>query len=87
MHEFIHLLTSWPHWAFEFVKDFVLFVPAYLLGRISLKRHDRKVHQVPRIPKKSKNHKALKGSGSQVLNSPLLEESRIPQRAALKKED
>lgn len=48
MDEFLHILTSWPHWAFEFVSDMVLAVPAYIIGRLSVKRHDRRHHGLPK---------------------------------------
>ena len=45
MHEFVHILTSWEHWAFEAISDLALALPAYLLGRFGLRRHDRTRHK------------------------------------------
>jgi hypothetical protein len=44
MHEFIHILTSWPHWAFEVVTDIAVIIPGYVIGRLGVKRHDRRKH-------------------------------------------
>lgn len=44
MHEFIEIVTSPGHWAFEALSDAVFAVPAYFLGRWRLRTHDRKVH-------------------------------------------
>jgi hypothetical protein len=43
-HELPHLLTNPDHWAFEAISDLVLAVPAYILGRIGIRRHDRRNH-------------------------------------------
>jgi hypothetical protein len=46
MNDFLQILTSWDHWAFEAVSDAAFAAPAYLLGRWRLRVHDRRKHGV-----------------------------------------
>jgi hypothetical protein len=44
MEEFQHIILSWQHWSFEAISDLAFAVPAYVVGRWSVRRHDRRVH-------------------------------------------
>lgn len=44
MDELGHLLTDWPHWAFEGVTDLVYTGIGALFMRGWLRRHDRRHH-------------------------------------------
>lgn len=44
MSELIHLLTDPAHWAFEGVTDLVFAGLGVLIGRVWVRKHDRKHH-------------------------------------------
>jgi hypothetical protein len=50
VNEFIHILSSWEHWAFEAVSDAAFAVAAYPVAKWRVRRHDREVHHVSARP-------------------------------------
>ena len=46
MTELVHLLTDWPHWAFEAISGLAYGLLGALVARPLLRRHDEAVHGV-----------------------------------------
>lgn len=46
MHEFMHILASWEHWAFEAVSDLAFAALAYPFAWWRIRRHDRQKHGI-----------------------------------------
>ena len=44
MSGFLHILTSWDHWAFEAVSDLAFTALAYPVAKWRVRRHDASKH-------------------------------------------